>query len=525
MSSRGALDTLKLAALAVTLFQDVATATFPVSFLPLALLERGHSQLQVSLLSSSFSIAALVGYLLILAFQLCAPPDSAALACEHYRRRCVYLAFSALGVTCSTLLVFLFPTYWMLLACMCMQGVSSAIVWTYSLSLAGTLPHVCSMDGMAFVIAGSTVGEVAGPFMGTSWFKLFPTIAQAYLPMAGMAFLNFLLTAAVIVADRKQSPARLPDPSSPLAGQRPADVDVDALASAAMRPDATVDIDHSQSRAVAPLEPPQARPSSFSFEPASGGFAGCLLRCAPIVRLLSDPTFMKLSLLLHISSIPRSLLEVVLPIYLDEVFEAEVFHVGLIFGCASFFYVFGSLLAGRYATASEQPMQLVLVLMCAMSLTSPAILYAPSLLLVCVAFCCSALILVFANVIACNRLQLLGADDRWGDSQVSDRIMAVSCFFWTGGYAVGSLLSGIPEGEHQQRIVLLAVAGVVVCFSFYLVPTYGLWRSTRCRGRDALAKARAAGLSEKAPLMAASATSSSPVPVSPSSPTKPATAA
>jgi MFS family permease len=119
---------LPVLGLAFGVFVDVLFATFSTPFLPNYLLNAGYTNHDVGMVMAAFFNTSVFGYLFTLIAQVFLPVPTVA-------SRFNILFVSALFVTASSLATVAWPVYPVFLVTRAVQGIGSAIVWTYALSL------------------------------------------------------------------------------------------------------------------------------------------------------------------------------------------------------------------------------------------------------------------------------------------------------------------------------------------------------------------------------------------------------
>lgn len=87
------VETLKLLALFWTLFTDICVSQFTVSFLA-SELTRIASNMQIGILMSAYSVAALIGCILALLLQSCCPSRKKLNKNAQFRQKCMYIMLS-----------------------------------------------------------------------------------------------------------------------------------------------------------------------------------------------------------------------------------------------------------------------------------------------------------------------------------------------------------------------------------------------------------------------------------------------
>jgi hypothetical protein len=515
--------------------------------------------------------------------------------------RWMYLAISSFLVALASLIILVSPSYTPLCIGRGMQGLASAVVWTYCLSLCATLepkthqppphPHDSTtlatvttsttsstvtavsgsddgnnssnekmktkgMDAIALVLASSCVGEIAGPWMGTIFWEVFGDLGLSYLPIIIIAALNGILAVIVAMLERGPQTASVASTTSSAAttstSKRSNDL---TIVTSNDRNDTTVDLPsvppslfdvihyaphrlaitfwmdqndnshnydtkhvssasswssqlqqhphHASYDRVAGFSPPASpvtpippsrlvvdtHQSSVMIAQASSPSSAAATkvrpkmgrsRWAPITFLLCNGSFMQLSMSLLISSLPRTMLDLLIPLTLDTQYEASTVTIGIVFGCASGCYVISSIGAGRYIPGAKRPMITAIITALLMSVVVSLILVMTDIYALTLFFCLFATLLVFSNIIVCNQLEQLAARllIEHGDTLISDRVMAISCLWWTAGFAIGSFVGGLPSSVSGQQWLLIGTAIGNAVYHLMLLPRYGItWSS------------------------------------------------
>jgi MFS family permease len=231
------------------------------------------------------------------------------------------------------------------------QGLSSAISWTYGLSVANSLARTTlggcfgKTEAAAFVMAMGIIGECCGPWyvlhlirltlnmtvkynhvmscddrLGTWLFdQFYDSISLPYAMVTAIAGLNAILAGAMAWRDRAAADFEAMSSSHGSRTSAPESIAVDSLkkSSAAATSESSL-LGHSST--AAHLDREWQRPLD-----ARG-------RWAPIVFLLKDSQFRHLALLLLTSSVPRSLLVFLLPVFTDESLHTSAEQNATIYG-------------------------------------------------------------------------------------------------------------------------------------------------------------------------------------------------
>jgi len=495
--------TLRLVLLGSSLFIDMASASFMLPFLPDRLADEGFSNISVGILVSSFFLSSLFGYYITLKLQMLFPNATTA-------TRWRYLAMAALLIALACVLPVLWPQYYCIMASRAIQGLCSSVLWTYSMSLAAEMEPKWGISAMAWTMAGCNLGELAGPWLGTIAYESTKrSVGDSFFFLGGLTSLNALFV--ILVAKRSRDEAAR-DVSN--VENHQAALDQQGSSALLCSPERS-DVDGCESM-YQEADVAQARRGSVVLVSPSSPHSW-----APIFYILGLPLFRILAFLLFFVSIPRSALDVVIPLFLSDEFDASPTTIGMVFGVGSVFYLIGSLSAPKLKTlavflpgcavvqthradasgshlrshssaAIQSPAKttsdeavpddapsitpgqfagMLAALILVGSLSMSAILFMPNVVLFTVAFCAFGALCNTASVMACEELEELAKSLKEIDEVASDRVMALASLVWTLAFALGNLLGGIPNGADGQRL-LMGLCAVGNVFSlFVLIPT------------------------------------------------------
>lgn len=286
-------QSLQLLALGLSLFCDVLFALFPVPFLP-AMLERdGYSNFSIGFLMAMVWTSSLFAYIALCAAQV------------HYdlrgRKRWILLSACSLGVTLSSWLTVFAPSYGVFLFTRAIQGVASAVFWTYAMMLSGEMQGTvwCAVEPMSIVLAFSTLGQISGPVFGSLCYNAVgKRVGLAYLPISIVSVLLSALLGFVT--------SRMPLNDSATATAA-AEGGVGAISNTA---------ELAQSSAGGGASGGQYRLlgsdaiNSSSSSAKSANAPSVRERWEPVLSLLSSPVFLALSSTLFMVSVPLTALQV-----------------------------------------------------------------------------------------------------------------------------------------------------------------------------------------------------------------------
>lgn len=133
-----------LLVLSMVLFTDTMFATFPTPFLPVMLANENTPDFLVGAIMSAFFTASLFGYVgsVLLSMLGKQTPESAE------RRAWLMLRAFTILVFCTSLVIIVAPNKYVIFAMRALEGLGSAVSWTYSMALCSRVKPVFGMDAM-----------------------------------------------------------------------------------------------------------------------------------------------------------------------------------------------------------------------------------------------------------------------------------------------------------------------------------------------------------------------------------------
>jgi len=547
----------RLILLCASLFIDISASTFILPFLPDRLAEEGYSNFSVGLLVSSFFLSSLVGYYLTLKNQILRPHITSA-------TRWKYLTVSSVMVMVACLMATAAPNYYMIILARAIQGICSAVFWTYAMSLAAEMDPVWGISAIAVTMAGCNIGELSGPWLGTVAYEISGhSVRLSFLVLGALALVISLcsikVTMSVVHEERLTRLAPLSSvatPSDSIAGGADAAPKEVEMVNKRQHKSPLLDTSHVDSEALTPqlsssssgprmrrdslstvtvVASPESTtetenpfeattPDSTSAAPSSESdlsssesdlpssqTAPVTPSWTPVLRTLRLPLFQLLCALLFLFSMPRSCLDVIIPLFFSRELDASTTTVGAVFGIASAFYLVGTLCgprlrnlnlcarmssalpisggegaAANQATApdfhgdaaaaspsstgpaaiTDEPAHpvsapisgLLGVIIIIGAIIMSLILFMPGVVFITLAMCAFAFVSTLLSVLACEELEELARVLRSHDNVAADRLMALACLIWTSGFALGNLLGGASESASGQRLTMIGCA-------------------------------------------------------------------
>ena len=387
---------------------DITFYTFPLPFLADHLTQTGHHPSEITNLVAAFTYSGLVAGFAILVRELRRTAPRTA------RQRCQTLAAVACIMAACAGAQALAPTYGVLFATRLVQGAATQVAWCSALATAAGLRPVAGVKATAWIMTGNSLGEVVGPPFGSVLFGL----GGVRMPFAVASVLAASLAAALgaAVAGLPREP-------------------------------------------VAATEPPGPHPTSTDAQPQPdvGSPRPSPLRDAPTLWLCG--------LIALVCGTVRSALDALLPLFLRGVHGYGVGAISNVMLVAALIFVLGSTGAGMLFAQRPDVAEPVLGIAALGSTLVSATLLLPR-----TGLGVSALLgafVLFSSVIGVGVTSAL--EERGKHLGNIDDVMALQVFAWTGGFAVGGVLSVIATGgaasAARQRLTLAAVSALNLVYS------------------------------------------------------------
>lgn len=471
--------------LSSTLLIDILFSTFITPFLPSLLLQQQYTTYQISLLMSVYWLCSLIGYVCVVVYTNMPQhnnniPNMNIIDIKSYSDKTTYnqwcfITTSTVIVTSAGLLPVIYPHYIAIILSRIIQGFLSAYFWSYNISIASSLNSVWSINPVSIALAGSSLGDLSGPLLGTALWSMYSNIRFAYSCISVLAAVNSICTICVYQHIKKQYIST-------------------QLHLQTLQSIQTIDIDQSNNMIVCPRYNHTIQHSTMlSTRSLHDKLYAIYESICIICHILIEPLMLQYGCILFLNGCVRTCLDTVLPLYMTIQLQINSVHIGIVFGIGALMYVAGSIVTGKLIYTMKHMDYIICGIQCTVSCITCIMLYTYNYILL--VLCIGLLMMCFAmqSVICCQQLEYsaqyvttyksntyqhvshahngtdtsnINSTAKHSSSTQTTQILSIAMCVWTIGYAVGGQLSGIGTTTQLQQYVLI---GLGICNGLYVV--------------------------------------------------------